>query len=605
MGLPEAEAVEREHTYKGGGVSWDSFFRQFPEVIFRTYGSVLPNIVVELILAFAVGWLAYFVAGDLEVSSSGHQLFGFLLGFLIVFRTQAGFNLYVEGIGCLGNVVGSLHTLAAEVLSSAASRVNDDEPLLHAEVLDDTVRHMKLFYYSVVEHLRSNDSFVDWEGARRMVEKHASEAELAEMREEFGQPTNGRTKHKVPQDVASTFAEEFEEELFAVSAANSADRFWTELRHTAYDASGRTDWTTESFGLSRADIGALEQVAAQLQGADGSRGGVRDRPASTTGFADHPRELATSSPLPERFSRRTASVQALAAAASSKIATAATAATAAANSRRGNGRSSLGGRASALGTRGSISHGSRKVKRKAEASEHDPTNAKPLAVLMWLKHDLRVLEALGAVEYGTSVEIANAMNMLVDGYKGMCKIDKLVLPLPYCQLLKIFTLFFVFSVPFVLAPTVGLFTPWISLFLAAGYFGLDHVGAELECPYGVDDNDLPLLAIGLDLSQDIDALRRVAMRLIKRRRCAKRSLVSRQPKHGSDDALSDEKRAAPSAPVVLADSAPAAPAALAAPPPMAAAPEQASGDAVLRAETAGVRFGSLGSLLGGGAPCRV
>ena len=69
-----------------------------------------------------------------------------------------------------------------------------------------------------------------------------------------------------------------------------------------------------------------------------------------------------------------------------------------------------------------------------------------------------------------------------------------VLPLPYAQLLKIFSIFFVFTVPFTMAPAVGLFTPFVTLFLAMGYFGLDQVGHkpqaapalafshQIECP---------------------------------------------------------------------------------------------------------------------------
>ena len=49
------------------------------------------------------------------------------------------------------------------------------------------------------------------------------------------------------------------------------------------------------------------------------------------------------------------------------------------------------------------------------------------------------------------------------------------------QLLKLFTMFYVYTVPFCLAPSVGIMTPFVALFLAAGYFGLDQLGAELEC----------------------------------------------------------------------------------------------------------------------------
>ena len=38
----------------------------------------------------------------------------------------------------------------------------------------------------------------------------------------------------------------------------------------------------------------------------------------------------------------------------------------------------------------------------------------------------------------------------MSAYNGIDKIDKVVLPLPYAQLLKIFLMFWVFSLPFVL-----------------------------------------------------------------------------------------------------------------------------------------------------------
>eukprot|EP01052_Picozoa_sp_SAG31_P054165 SAG31_NODE_14268_length_817_cov_1.651811_1_plen_158_part_10 len=61
--------------------------------------------------------------------------------------------------------------------------------------------------------------------------------------------------------------------------------------------------------------------------------------------------------------------------------------------------------------------------------------------------------------------------------------------------------------------------PIICGFLALGFFGLDQVGAELEGPYGVDDNDLPLLAIGVSLGEDLDAM----LRTVSRDRLMRRS----------------------------------------------------------------------------------
>ena len=84
------------------------------------------------------------------------------------------------------------------------------------------------------------------------------------------------------------------------------------------------------------------------------------------------------------------------------------------------------------------------------------------------------------------------------------------MPLPYCQLLKIVNLCWVFSLPFVLANEMQGFLPVIMLLASVAFFGLDQVGAELEGPYGVDDNDFPLLHMGISLVDDLDVMLRNA-----------------------------------------------------------------------------------------------
>merc|ERR1712216_287235 len=53
---------------------------------------------------------------------------------------------------------------------------------------------------------------------------------------------------------------------------------------------------------------------------------------------------------------------------------------------------------------------------------------------------------------------------------------------------------------------LGPWTPAVSFFAALGFFGLDQVAIQLEDPFGVDDNDFPLLLMGLGLCDDLDAI---------------------------------------------------------------------------------------------------
>ena len=67
-----------------------------------------------------------------------------------------------------------------------------------------------------------------------------------------------------------------------------------------------------------------------------------------------------------------------------------------------------------------------------------------------------------------------------------------------------------FSLPFVIVKECGILTPPIMALIAIAFFGLDQVGAELEGPFGTDDNDFPLLHMGLGLVDNMDSLVRVA-----------------------------------------------------------------------------------------------
>ena len=52
----------------------------------------------------------------------------------------------------------------------------------------------------------------------------------------------------------------------------------------------------------------------------------------------------------------------------------------------------------------------------------------------------------------------------------------------------------------------------MAAFTAIGFFGLDQVGVEFEGPFGVDDNDFPLLTMGLAMCNDLDAMVRTVSR---------------------------------------------------------------------------------------------
>ena len=61
--------------------------------------------------------------------------------------------------------------------------------------------------------------------------------------------------------------------------------------------------------------------------------------------------------------------------------------------------------------------------------------------------------------------------------------------------------------PFGLASSLGWGTPVLSAVLAYAFFGLDQLGEEMEDPFGLEPNDLPLDALVRTIEIDqLDAL---------------------------------------------------------------------------------------------------
>ena len=136
--------AERAVDYVGEKASMFSFFTNFYTIILRKRGSALPKIMIEIFLATCLGVVAYLLTEDgicgkhgavkckgffLPPSTSrekGHAMIGVLLAFLVVFRSQIAWGMYMEGRNGVGAVVRDIRFLALEVLSSLAHAAVED-----------------------------------------------------------------------------------------------------------------------------------------------------------------------------------------------------------------------------------------------------------------------------------------------------------------------------------------------------------------------------------------------------------------------------------------------------------------------------------------------
>ena len=389
------------------------------------------------------------------------------------------------------------------------------------------IRRLKLYYYAVVEHLRSNEGYDVWLDAHAMVLRFASHEEVQEFELEFGSPTKGRDKVRVPTDVnASSISQLMRSDAYEESfrrrtegAPSAEDELRESTRRTLRETHNQAARRCSCLVTQQAQKKASSplQLPRALTGLAGTGNG--------TGGADGSGERSSSADGPQRRSRKTASCQSFFDRVSgvstsgdsneelSEGSISRTSKFSSPSGQRHIKRISQG----AVSTAGAVSRAfsNNRGKREARFELKDPTTSKPMIIALYLRRDIQQIGAMGLLNAPQLAAFSTRVDDMIESYLGMNKIDKLILPLPYSQLLKIFSLFFVFSVPFVLAPTVGIFTPFVTFFLAMGYFGLDQVGAELERPFGVGQNDLPLLEIGSDLCRSLDTLVRGLAREIR------------------------------------------------------------------------------------------
>ncbi|HEX4843556.1 MAG TPA: bestrophin family ion channel [Limnobacter sp.] len=88
--------------------------------------------------------------------------------------------------------------------------------------------------------------------------------------------------------------------------------------------------------------------------------------------------------------------------------------------------------------------------------------------------------------------------------QGACeRIKTTPTPFAYSLLLRRTAWLFCLLLPFSLAPSLGMLAPLIVAAIAYTFFGLDYLGDELEEPFGLLDNDLPLNALVRGIEVDM------------------------------------------------------------------------------------------------------
>jgi putative membrane protein len=129
------------------------------------------------------------------------------------------------------------------------------------------------------------------------------------------------------------------------------------------------------------------------------------------------------------------------------------------------------------------------------------------ALMLEMGADLARCRRAGLVDSVRTATLDATISAMVATATSCERIKNTPVPFSYTLLLHRTAYLYCFLLPFGLVDTIGFMTPLVVAIVAYTFFGLDALGDEIEEPFGVSPNDLPLDAICRAIEIDMrDAL---------------------------------------------------------------------------------------------------
>ena len=119
----------------------------------------------------------------------------------------------------------------------------------------------------------------------------------------------------------------------------------------------------------------------------------------------------------------------------------------------------------------------------------------PDQLLRLLSRDVAALAASGRLDPMLAAQMEDNLTALAGVQAGCERIRHTPLPFSYSLLLHRTAYLYCFGLPFGLVDTTGFMTPFVVGLVSYTFFGLDAIGDEIEEPFGLLHNDLPLEAM--------------------------------------------------------------------------------------------------------------
>lgn len=131
---------------------------------------------------------------------------------------------------------------------------------------------------------------------------------------------------------------------------------------------------------------------------------------------------------------------------------------------------------------------------------------RPLQVLIWIQDYLQQEFQQGRIDTVRLLEVNQLLNTLIQGLTACERIRQTPLPRPYVVYLRRLILLYCLSLPVVVAPKVGVWTVAVALLVGFILLGMEELGRQLEDPFGLDPDDLPLDQICTMLTENVQMI---------------------------------------------------------------------------------------------------
>jgi putative membrane protein len=133
----------------------------------------------------------------------------------------------------------------------------------------------------------------------------------------------------------------------------------------------------------------------------------------------------------------------------------------------------------------------------------------PLLIAVWINQYLQSAYVKGQVDRYQLTQMNRFISDMVDSL-GICeRIQRTPMPLAYAIHLKQLLLIYCLSLPFQMVARMGWYTAPLTGLISFTLLGIEEIGLQIEDPFGLDPNDLPLDNLCRVMALNIDDIVRL------------------------------------------------------------------------------------------------